>query len=164
VVVTIEVKGKEAVPLPKPLDIDQNHCRFEPHVSVVPAGSTVRFLNSDGVSHNVKLNSTRNDALNQTIGAGSSQEHVLSRAENIYIECTLHSWMNSWLFVTDTPHYAVTDGTGSFEIAGLPPGEYTVEVWHEKLGKGKGKATIDAKGKAGPVEIKLGGAKKKRRR
>jgi plastocyanin len=164
VVVTIEVDGKEATALTESLKLDQKECRFEPHVSVVPTGTMITFLNSDSIAHNVHTYATKNDSFNQTIAPGAKHEQKLAKKDRIEIKCDIHPWMNSWLYVADTPYYAITDATGAFEIKGLPAGEYKVEVWHEKLGKGKGKATVDAEGKSSAVEIKLGETKKKRRR
>ena len=164
VVVMIEVKGKEAEAAASPLKLDQKECRFEPHVMVVPVGTTVEYLNSDKVSHNVHTYANKNDAINQTIAPGAKQAQKLAKADRIEIKCDIHPWMNSWLIVSDTPYYAITDRSGNFEIKGLPAGEYKVEVWHEKLGKGKGKAVVKDDGTSEMVEISMGEAKKKKRR
>ena len=163
VVVSIDVDGAQVEALEDPIVLDQKECRFEPHVTVIPVGTSVRFMNSDAVAHNVHTYAGRNDSFNQTIAPGAEHTQALAKADRIEIKCDIHPWMNSWLIVTDTPHFAVTDASGSFQID-VPPGEYTVEVWHERLGKGKGKAVVAADGSSELVEVKLGAAKKKRRR
>jgi plastocyanin len=163
VVVTIEVDGAEVKPA-KEIHLDQRECRFEPHVMAVPAGTSVKFLNSDKISHNVHTYARKNDSFNQTIAPGASHEQKLEKEDQIEIKCDIHPWMSSWLVVTDTPYHAVTGPDGSFQIEGLPTGEYTVEVWHEKLGKEKGTAVVKDDGSSDAVEIKLGEEKKSRRR
>ena len=69
--------------------------------------------------------------------------------------------MNSWIFVSETPHYAITKEDGSFEIKGLKPGTYKAELWHEKFGKGKGEIVIKEDGSSDMVEFKMGEKKKK---
>jgi uncharacterized protein (DUF2141 family) len=70
--------------------------------------------------------------------------------------------MSSYVFVSETPYYAITKADGSFEIKGLKPGTYKVETWHEKLGKGKPvEVVVKDDGSSEPVEIKLGEKKKK---
>ena len=74
--------------------------------------------------------------------------------------------MLSWAYVTDATHWAVTDADGNFSIAGLPPGDYTVQLWHETLGKSKEKITVPEDGGA-TAEFKLsagGGGGRRRRR
>ena len=120
-VVTVKVAGKK-VELPKePYLLDQKGCRFTPHVLVVPKGGKVAFLNSDETSHNVHLISVLNDPLNQTVLAGKRLERTFDEAEAIKVTCDMHTWMKSWVVVTDATHWAVTDEEGHFSLAGLPP-------------------------------------------
>ncbi len=163
VVVMIEVKGAEVVVPEAPIVLDQRGCRFEPHVVAIPAGATVEFLNSDKVSHNVHLYPGKNDPFNGTVGAGSKAERVLEKEDKIRVKCDIHPWMESWVLVTETPYMAVTAADGSFSIPDLPPGEYKVEMWHEKLGKADTELTVAADGSSAPIEVKMGAAKKKSR-
>lgn len=163
VVVVVEVDGAEVEVPEAPIVLDQKACRFEPHVVAIPAGATVTFLNSDAVSHNVHLYPGKNDPFNGTIGAGSKTDRTLDKEDKIRVKCDIHPWMESWILVTETPYMAVTGADGSFEIPDLPPGEYKVEFWHEKLGKGDTKITVGADGSADPIEMKMGEEKKKSR-
>ena len=119
------------------------------------------FLNSDETSHNVHLISVLNDPLNQTVLAGKRLERTFDEAEAIKVTCDMHTWMKSWVVVTDATHWAVTDDEGRFSLAGLPAGEHEVTVWHETLGKKTSKVTVGEDGKAEALEVKL--AKKKSR-
>jgi plastocyanin len=162
-VITIEVEGAKVEPM-KAVHLDQKECRYEPHVMVVTTGTTVEFLNSDGIAHNVHTYATKNDSFNQTIAPGAKHEQKLEKSDRIEIKCDIHPWMNSWLVVVDTPYHAVTQADGSFEIAGLEPGEYEAELWHERLGKEKATVTVKPDGTADLVAFELGEKKKARRR
>jgi plastocyanin len=161
VVVTIEVPGAKVEVPAQALHIDQHECTFEPHVQVVPAGGKLALLNSDQVSHNVHTYSQKNDPFNQTIAPGSKEERVLAKGEKFLVKCDIHPWMSSWVFVAETPYYAITKADGSFEIKGLKPGTYKIELWHEMLGKGKGEVVVKEDGSSEPVELKMGEKKKK---
>ncbi len=154
-VVTIAVKGAKVKLPEKPIALDQIACRFEPHVLLIPAGATARFLNSDKISHNVHLRVRKNLPFNRMIASKNFEETVLKRAEAIRVGCDLHPWMECYLFVTDTPYIALTDAEGNFELPKLPPGEYAVKVWHEKLAKAKATVTVAADGSSSPIEVKL---------
>ena len=146
VVVTIRVPGIEVAPSPEPIAIEQSKCRFEPHVRVVPVGTTVRFQNEDRIAHNVHTYARINDSTNRTVAPRDGFEQVLPSRDRIEIKCDIHPWMQSWVLVVDTPYYAITDSAGRFEIGDLPDGELVVEFWHELLGTHKDKATVNIPG------------------
>ncbi|MFN0008026.1 MAG: hypothetical protein ACKVXR_08980 [Planctomycetota bacterium] len=160
VVITIDVPDAKVEPSAEPVEIDQKQCRFVPHVRVLPAGGKVLFLNSDEVSHNVHTYATKNDSLNKTIAPGSKEEQMLAKGDKIQVKCDIHDWMSAYIFVTDTPYYAVTAEDGSFSISGLKPGKYKAELWHEKLGKEKAEVVVKEDGTCDPLEIKMGEKKK----
>ena len=60
-------------------------------------------------------------------------------------KCDVHGWMNGWLVVTESPYVAVTNNSGAFKLTDVPAGSYTVEVWHETLGKSSQKVTVKGK-------------------
>jgi plastocyanin len=158
-VITVEVPG-EAVKVPeKPIELDQMSCHYDPHVIVVPVGATVEFANSDGIGHNVHTYPGKNDPFNQTVAPGAKEARKLDKEDKIEVKCDIHPWMNSWIIVANTNHYAVTGADGSFTIAGLPAGEYKAKVWHEKLGKVDATIKVGADGKVEPLEVKMGGKK-----
>lgn len=161
VVITVDVAGAELKVPTEPLHIDQKECHFEPHILVAPAGAKVGFLNSDQVSHNVHTYASKNDSFNKTIAPGSKEEQVLAKGDKIEVKCDIHPWMNGWIYVTETPFYAVTKEDGSFSIPGLKPGTYKAEAWHEKFGKKKLEIVVKEDGKSDPVEIVMAEKKKK---
>jgi len=161
VVVTIEVEGAAVEPAKEPLVIDQKGCVFEPHVVVLPAGSKVRFVNSDTVTHNVRASSLKNDAFNWVMTPGQKEEVALAKADRVMIGCDYHPWMSMIVFVTDTPYHAISAKDGSFSVAGLKPGTYKVKLWHERLGRGESQVVVKEDGTSEPVEIKMAEKKKK---
>jgi hypothetical protein len=73
-------------------------------------------------------------------------DHAFTQKEvMVPFKCDVHGWMNAYGAVLDHPFFAVSDGSGKFEIKGLPPGDYTIEAWHEKLGTQEQKITVGAK-------------------
>ena len=130
----------------KKVTLDQNGCEYKPHVLAFPAGSTVEILNPDGILHNVHSYSKVNSPFNQAQPKFKKSLDVkIEKPEAIEIKCDVHGWMHGWLVSTETPYFAVTDNSGSFKLADVPAGSYTVEVWHEKLGKSTQKVTVKAK-------------------
>ena len=147
VVVTVKAaKGKKLeVPAEHPV-FDQRTCEFHPHVLVFPAGSTIDVKNSDGILHNIHTTSTVNPSQNQAQPKFKPQIQLkIEKPETIAIKCDVHGWMSGYWVATETPYVAVTDASGSFKIADLPPGDYDVELWQEKLGKVMQKASIKPK-------------------
>jgi plastocyanin len=132
--------------------LDQTGCRFEPHVAVVPVGATAKFLNSDPFMHNVNLVCKKNSGGNFGVPEAGTKELNFKFAEKINVRCDVHTWMTSYVIVTDNPFHAVTAADGSFSIAGVPPGEYEVRYWHETLGELRQKDVKVADGAM--VEIK----------
>ncbi len=158
VVVAVKVsKGKKLdLPAQNPV-FDQKTCEFRPHVLLFPAGATVDILNSDGILHNIHTTSTANPPTNQAQPKFKPKIQLkIDKAEwPIKVQCDAHGWMTAWWIAADNPYIAVTDDKGAFKISDLPPGDYEVEIWQEKLGKKTEKVTIPAKGEA-KVDWKMG--------
>jgi plastocyanin len=114
--------------------MDQKECVFTPRIVLVPAGGRVDFLNSDRLLHNLHSVPKANAPFNRTQPKGRTIPVTFTQPEIIPITCDLHSWMRGWVVVADHPFFAVTDGSGQFSFPSLPPGRYTVRVWHERLG------------------------------
>lgn len=154
-VVTIAVAGARVEVPAEPFVIDQRGCVFDPHVLVAPVGSKLRFANSDACTHNVHTYPRKSDPINKAMAAGGHEELVLAQKETVQVRCDYHPWMSCWVFVTDTPFWALTKHDGSFEITGLAPGVYKAELWHEQLGRLKFDVTVGADGNAQVGELKL---------
>jgi len=141
---------------PAKVEIDQNGCAFIPRVVVVPAGGTVDFLNSDRLLHNIHATPKLNDAFNRTQPKNRTIPVTFAKPEIVKINCDLHSWMAAWVVVAAHPWYAITGADGQFAFDNLPPGQYKLQVWHERLGTVPATVTIsDAQPGRVTVEMKL---------
>jgi plastocyanin len=131
---------KFAIPVPaEPAVLDQKGCRYDPHVLGLVAGQRLRVLNSDPAMHNVHPTAAKNKSWNvsQMPGAAPIEKTFTQEELMLPITCNQHPWMKTYVNVLKHPFFAVTDNQGRFEIKGLPPGEYTLAVVHEKLGAGQ---------------------------
>jgi plastocyanin len=137
------VKGAKGAVKPEEVKFDQKGCDYVPHVLAFPAGSTVDIINSDGILHNIHTYSTVNPSFNMAQPKFKKvMKETVAKPEVIRVTCDAHGWMHGWWYSTDTPYYAVTDDKGNFSIKDVPPGNYTVEVWQEKLGTDDQKADV----------------------
>lgn len=136
-------------PTTKPV-MDQTKMTFSPHVMVVQVGTTVEFLNSDSVGHNVYWPSiSGNKKLAHNLGTwpkGEKKSFQFSDVGVASLLCNVHPEMNGYVVVVPTPYFAVTDKNGNYEIKNVPPGKYTLKTWSEE-----GKVTTQA------VEVEAGG-------
>ena len=126
--------------------LDQKGCRYDPHVFALRVGQPLEILNSDPTLHNIHATPKVNSEFNtgQPI-QGMKTTHTFKAKEiMVPFKCDVHGWMNAYAAVMDHPYYAVTGTDGKFELKGLPPGTYTVEAWHEKLGASTQSVTLAA--------------------
>ena len=135
-----------------PVMLDQKGCKYVPHVFGVQAGQTVQIANSDATLHNVHAVPKVNREFNFGQPAKVPPvDRVFDKPEiGAPFRCDVHGWMNAYVNVVSHPFFAVTKDDGTFEIKGLPPGTYTVELWHEQLGTQSQSVTVDA---ASPAKV-----------
>jgi plastocyanin len=140
--------GNLVFPVPTtPVVLDQQGCHYVPHVFGVQAGQPVEIRNSDPTLHNVHAIPKANQEFNtgQPL-QGMKTTHVFTAKEVLVpFKCDVHNWMNAYVGVLDHPFFAVTAADGAFQLSGLPPGTYTIEAVHEKLGAQTQSVTIAAK-------------------
>ena len=130
-----------------PAKIDQQNCRYHPHVFGMRVGQPLEIVNSDPTLHNIHALPKGNAEFNtgQPI-QGMKTMHVFTAKEvMVPFKCDVHGWMNAFIGVLDHPYFQVTGADGTFSLKGLPPGTYTVEAWHEKAGTQTAQVTIGAK-------------------
>jgi hypothetical protein len=109
--------------------------------------SAPRILNSDPTLHNIHALPKDNKEFNngQPI-QGMKMAHTFTAKEvMVPFKCDVHGWMNAYVGVVEHPYFQVTAKDGKFSLKGLPPGTYTIEAWHEKLGAQELKVTLGAK-------------------
>ena len=133
--------GLEGKTFPVPAEaitLDQKGCQYHPHAWGMMAGQKLIVLNSDeGVLHNIHAFSEKSNGFNKGMpgAAGVKLEETFKDVESpVKIKCDVHGWMTSYAFVLPHPFHATTGDQGTFEIKGLPAGEYEIEAWHEKYG------------------------------
>ena len=116
--------------------IDQSHCIFVPHVTGVQVGQPLVLVNSDPTLHNVHATPKHSVAWNLGFPSQGMErtKKILQPEVMVPIKCDVHPWMQAYVGVLAHPFFAVTGADGRFELKGLPPGTYVIEVWHEKLG------------------------------
>lgn len=146
-------KGVEKKDYPMPVEpalLDQTGLMFQPRVQGVRVGQPFITRNSDPIAHSVRTLSIKNRTFNNVHAPQSEDRiHTFKHVEKpIHIAGDLQKWMSAFVFVMDHPFFAVTDAEGRFKIECLPPGEYTLEAWHEELGEQQTTITIGANGSA----------------
>ncbi len=151
VLVYLEQVPGEWAPPKDPAEMDQIKLSFTPAVLPIVKGTTVRFLNSDPILHNVfwprgKGYSTRNLG---TWGKGASKNVTFSKLGEIVLLCNVHPEMEGHIVVLQNPFFAVVDKDGVYEIKNVPPGKYTLKTWYtksKKLRSKKAEVTVTAGG------------------
>ena len=135
--------------------INQLKMTFVPHVTAVLKGTTVEFLNSDPVGHNVYWPSVGgNKKLTHNLGTwpqGQKKPFQFNDLGAAPLLCNVHPEMSGYVIVVATPYFAVTDKGGNFTLKDVPPGHYTLKTWSED---GK-PASQDVDVTAGTVNAKL---------
>jgi plastocyanin len=130
--------------------IDQHNMTFKPRVLPVVAGTTVDFLNSDDVLHNVYSPDKCSGKFN--LGSwpkGQTKSYTFKEAGCFStLLCNVHPEMQGSVVVLETPYFAVTSSDGSYDIKNVPAGTYTVKIWHEKLHGAPQQVTVAASGDA----------------
>jgi len=129
------------------IKLDQDGCRYHPHVFGIRVGQPLEIVNNDGTLHNIHAIPKVNQEFNtgQPIEGMKSTHTFTAKEVMVPFKCDVHGWMNSYAGVLDHPYYAVTGQNGTFELKTLPPGNYVIEAWHEKLGTQTQNVTIGAK-------------------
>jgi len=130
----------------EPAVMTQAGCRYSPHVLAMQLGQTLKVLNPDGILHNVncqpKLNRPQNRAMPKNL---TEIEFNFDKAEEPFrFKCDVHPWMLAYCTVIEHPFFDVTETDGVYTIDGLDPGEYEIEVWHERLGTQTATVTVTA--------------------
>jgi plastocyanin len=137
---------------------DQRGCQYIPHVLAVEVGREVEIKNSDPTLHNVHSVSKENPQFNiAQPKQGMTMTRTFDKPETFKVKCEVHPWMSAYIAVINNPYFAVTGDDGTFTLKSLPPGEYTIEAWHERYGTRTAKVKVDRTGSAA-VNFSLGPA------
>jgi plastocyanin len=131
--------------------VNNTGCEFNPHVAIGFKGGTVAAKNNDPVLHNTHLflQQGNKDLVNIALpNQGQVVEKPLKKPGVVSVKCDAHEWMQAYVFVASNPYATVSGADGTFKLDGVPPGDYAVKVWHERLGEKDGKVTVAPGGAA----------------
>jgi hypothetical protein len=128
-----------------PVVLDNRRCAFVPHVLAGSVGQTLEIHNADPFLHDAHALFGPRTLFNLAILKDRTVRRTLADVGITHVNCNLrHTWMHAHLFVTDGPYTTVTDGDGRYAIDDVPPGDYTLAVWHELLGDRERAVTVAA--------------------
>ena len=139
VVVSLKgVTGKSTGASAAPAVLDQKGCLYTPQILAVQTGQKIVVKNSDMCVHNVHCTpAVAGDAEHNDVqmAGGPDLTYAFPQPEMfLRFKCDVHPWMFAWVSVFDSPYFAVSDKDGKFVIKNVPPGKYTLEAAHRKLG------------------------------
>lgn len=130
------IAGKTFDPPAKHAVVDQKKLTFIPHIVPVLKGTTVDFLNSDPVGHNVYWPAVAgNKKMTNNLGTwpqGVKKSFTFTNLGDVPLLCNVHPEMSGYIVVVPTPYFAVADKEGNYEITDVPPGHYTLKTWNEE--------------------------------
>jgi plastocyanin len=137
-VVYVDTIAGKSFPAPEQHPVvNQKGLQILPHILVVQTGTTVDFLNSDKVAHNVFWPSVQGGgkkAPGHNLGTwpqGEKRSFKFDQAGVAPILCNVHPEMSGYLVIVPTPYFVQTDNSGDYKIDNVPDGQYTVTAWHE---------------------------------
>ena len=144
------LNGKHFETPQTPVTIDQRGCWFRPRVIGIQVGQQLRVVNSDPVTHNIHPLAEINREWNHSQGPGDPPiaRKFIKPEVMIPVKCNIHSWMHAFIGVVDSPYLAVSGDDGSFQIRNLPPGDYVLAAWQEKLGTQEQNVTVGSASEA----------------
>jgi hypothetical protein len=154
VVVYLEGVEFRGPPPPVKAVLRQEHETFVPHVVAITRGSIVEFPNEDPIFHNVfSLSSAASFDLRR-YPHGQSRTQQFPKAGIVKVYCHIHSQMSATILVLDHPYFRTPGADGTFGLANLPTGEYTVVGWHERVGERRVHVRVE-RGRTATVELSL---------
>lgn len=107
--------------------------QYQPYVTAIRVGTLVTFPNKDKVQHHIYSVSRPKPFEKPLYESGSSESVLFDNPGIVTLGCNIHDWMTAYVVILETPHFAKTDDDGRAALAALPPGRYTLQVWHPRL-------------------------------
>jgi Polysaccharide lyase family 4, domain II len=130
-------KGKGASP--EPAALVNTKCMFSPRVQGAMVSEQVKISSEDTVLHNTHPQNAETNATIFNVALPfkgfSVTKPLPSMPMMIKVKCDAHEWMHAWIMELDHPYFATTGADGHFTIKDVPPGTYTLAVWHEAAGE-----------------------------
>src|SRR5450631_3267820 len=138
VVLAVPVDPRGALHARPPADaVDQVDKQFVPYVKPIFVGSTVRFPNSDNIRHQVYSFSPAKKFELPLYSGTDAPPIIFDKPGVVVLGCNIHDWMIGYIYVSETPFFTKTGPLGTAVIDDMPPGEYTVRVWHPGMEHGE---------------------------
>ena len=160
VVVWLEgVRAGKALPLTRRFEVASRRCALEPRVQAVLAGGTLNVKSADPAIHHMRIVDAASGRTIEVVEQNDEGQVVpvqsaLSHPGRLELRCDQHPWTRGWVQVFDHPYFAMTDDRGDFAIDGVPPGQYRLRAWHERLGAVERVVRVAA-GRTHRVDVKL---------
>ena len=135
--ITKGLEGKTFTDIPsEAVELDQRGCQYSPRLIATRVGQKVVFINSDKLFHNIRSITQNNKSFNIPMPKKDQRVEMVFDKPEVFMQskCSVHPWMGAYIAVIDHPFFSVTNNLGEYKIQNLPPGNYTMEVWHEVFG------------------------------
>jgi plastocyanin len=133
-------------------ELQQVHETFIPHTLAITRGSTVDFPNGDPFFHNV-FSLSRSASFNLgRYQRGQTRSREFLKPGTVKVYCDIHSHMSATILVFDHPYFTIPELDGTFTLTGLPPGDYTIVGWHERVGERSERVRVES-GKTTPIAL-----------
>ena len=153
-----DAREGKALPDSRRFEVTNSRCRLDPRVQGVIVGGTLNVKSADPVVHETVIRVTGVTEVLETVTQnGDGQvvplEKVLARPVRLELSCRTHPWTQGWIHVFDHPYFVVSAPNGRFVLDSIPPGEYTMQTWHERLGRTSREIKVE-RGGVTRVEVK----------
>ncbi len=133
------------------VEFENTKCMFSPHVSVGVRGQKLGIVSRDPILHNTHLYHGPKQKTMYNVAIPLQDRVIkkpLRKPGEVVVKCDAHEWMLGYVYVGNNPYITVTAEDGTFKITDVPPGNYKVKIWHEKLGEASQDVTVSAGGTA----------------
>ena len=155
VVALTDIRSGKAISRDVPAKLDNVKCAFVPHVVAAVVGQTLEIHNDDPFLHDAHAWLGTTTLFNVAIPKGRTVSRTLDKPGIAHLNCNVrHTWMHAYLYIAENPYFAVTGPQGEFSLDGVPPGTYTVQIWHELLGTTQRQVTVES-GKPTHLDVEL---------
>jgi plastocyanin len=136
--------------------VAQEGAVFSPHVLPILVGTTVEWPNNDRIYHNVfSMSDAKQFDLGLYKGNPADKRVTFDKPGRVDVFCSIHTSMNCTVLVLENPYFAATDKNGNYKIPNIPPGEYKLKAWHERLPADEREITVPTNGEV-KVDFVLG--------